>query len=188
MIVFLVEEPSMKTLLEILLPNFLGEIGIDFNIIAFEGKTRLQKSIRLKLSAMNKRTKKFVILHDQDRSDCRELKAKIKNLVPLECQDKTIIRIVCQELESWFLGDFDALSTVYGEKINKTSKQAKYRNPDTIVFPSKELKTLIPDYIKGEGARSIASHLNLKHEHNRSDSFNVFIKTLDSLAKKKWQP
>lgn len=55
---------------------------------------------------------KMVVIHDQDSSNCKELKTKIENLIsPTQFQDYKI-RIVCKELENWYFGDIDALEKV----------------------------------------------------------------------------
>ncbi|MCX8501951.1 MAG: DUF4276 family protein, partial [Alphaproteobacteria bacterium] len=116
----------------------------------------------------------------QDLSNCRELKSRIKKLVPQECQNKTIIRIVCRELESWYLGDFDALKAAYGEKLETYRNQSRYRTPDQINDPYESLKKLIPNYQKIEGSKKIAPMLN--HAENNSTSFNQFIRTIEQLS------
>ena len=75
-IVFLLEEKSMKALLDIVLPRILPP-DVDFYTVPHEGKSDLQKSIPHKLKAWNIPDTKFVIVQDQDSNDCRKLKQKL---------------------------------------------------------------------------------------------------------------
>ena len=75
-VVFLVEEPSMKWVLEALLPKILRE-DVRYFIIPHEGKGDLIKSIPTKLKGWNLPDTKFVIVHDQDDQDCKKLKTEL---------------------------------------------------------------------------------------------------------------
>jgi hypothetical protein len=55
-LVFLLEEPSMKALLDVLLPRIIPE-NITFKCIPHEGKQDLEKSIPKKLKAWNTEAK-----------------------------------------------------------------------------------------------------------------------------------
>ena len=70
-LVFLLEERSMKVLLDIILPKILPE-GVSFQTIPHEGKSELEKSIPIKLRAWNEPNVAFVIVHDQDSNNCIE--------------------------------------------------------------------------------------------------------------------
>ena len=76
-LVFLVEERSMKELLEVLLPKILPDSVDKPLIIAHNGKSDLAASIPKKLRAWQNSDDKFIIVHDQDSNDCKTLK---KNL------------------------------------------------------------------------------------------------------------
>ena len=78
-LVFLLEERSMKVLLDIILPKILPE-GVSFQTIPHEGKSELEKSIPIKLRAWNEPNVAFVIVHDQDSNNCIELKKKLVSL------------------------------------------------------------------------------------------------------------
>lgn len=78
----LVEEPSMKEFLNILLPKILDNDWIlneNYFIRSFEGKSDLQKNIPSKvklLSNWNHEASGIIIMQDQDSSDCKILKKK----------------------------------------------------------------------------------------------------------------
>ena len=107
-LVFLVEERSMKELLNGILPKILPK-AISFQIIPHNGKSDLQRSIFKKMAGWNVPDTKFVILHDQDSADCKELKQKLRRIVE-QTGKEAVIRIVCRELESWYFGDLRAVS------------------------------------------------------------------------------
>jgi hypothetical protein len=106
-LIFLLEEQSMKETLENILPLVIPN-EISFLCIPHEGKADLQKSIPRKLLRWRDLDVRFMIAHDQDSAACRELKKELISLVPDEKRKETRIRIVCTELESWFLGDLQA--------------------------------------------------------------------------------
>ena len=63
-IVFLLEEDSMKVLLEGLLPRLFP--GLSFLCLSHEGKQDLEKSIPRKLKAWREPGVRFVVVRDQD--------------------------------------------------------------------------------------------------------------------------
>jgi hypothetical protein len=76
-IVFLLEERSMKILLDILLPRLFP--GLSFICLAHEGKHDLEKSIIRKLKAWKEPGVRFVIVRDNDGTDCHALLRQPKN-------------------------------------------------------------------------------------------------------------
>ena len=91
-LVFLLEERSMKVLLDIILPRILPD-GVTFQTIPHQGKSELEKSISTKLRAWNEPNVAFVIVHDQDSNNCVDLenavsKAYGKDLTSLKNKKK----------------------------------------------------------------------------------------------------
>jgi len=176
-IIFLLEEESMKALLDILLPKILPN-GIEFITIPHNGKSALRRSIPRKLMGWNEPGDiRFVIVHDQDSRDCIALKGELLELCR-PCKKNVLIRIVCQELESWYFGDLIAVEQAYGdtyksEAIKGFSSKAKYRIPDMIVNPKEEMARIIPLYQEVSGARKIAPYMNIST--NNSASFLAFV-------------
>lgn len=170
-IVFMVEESSMKELLLLLLPKIIP-VGVDTLILSHSGKSDLQASIPKKLKSWTFPEDKFVIVHDQDRSDCIKLKEKLISLCT-ESKNEYLIRISCRELEAWYFGDLEAVSKAYGKDYTKNSQKQKYRNPDKIGNAKEELCKLIPKHQQILGAQLIGPHM--KVEKNTSHSFQVFI-------------
>jgi hypothetical protein len=179
-LVILTEEPSMKVTLEALLPK----LGIDpagVTIIAHQGKSDLEQSIPRKLKAWKTPKARFLILRDNDRApDCRQVKAQLARLAADAGKaGATTVRIVCQELEAWFLADRAAL--VAAGYLGAGKQPAFLRkDPDAISHPVREMEQLRPGYGKIAGARDIAPHLDLCN--NRSTSFRSTVQALRVLA------
>jgi hypothetical protein len=117
---------------------------------------------------------RFIIVRDQDSEDCYNLKQRLSSICSDAGRADTVVRIVCHELESWFLGDLQAVDQAYGgATLARMQEQKKYRDPDKLNNAAQELKKLIPSYQKISGARNIGQYLNV--HNNRSVSFQVFI-------------
>ena len=77
-LIFLLEEPSMDNVLNEILPKIIPN-QISFICIPHQGKQDLAKSIPNKIRAFKQFSPKtqFVIVHDQDSNDCKELKSEL---------------------------------------------------------------------------------------------------------------
>ncbi len=179
-LVFLLEEASMAEVLEIIMPKFFPTI--DYQLVTHRGKQDLLKSIPRKLRAWKTPGDSFVILHDNDGGDCLHLKARLVTLCQEAGHPDTLVRIVCQELEAWFLADVQAIEKAYKlSDITLKKLLKKSRNPDALRKPSCELQKLIPSYGKLSGSRAIAAYLDLSNE--RSPSFQAFVQGIQHLAR-----
>lgn len=178
-LVILTEEPSMKATLEHLLPK----LGIDpagVTIIAHEGKTALERSIPRKLKAWQAPGARFLILRDNDRGDCRDRKAHLAAMIADAGKGRvTKVRIVCQELEAWFLADVPALVAA-GYLARGKSPAFSRRDPDAIARPVDEMEQLRPGYGKIIGANAIAPHLD--PGNRRSASFRNTVQAIRDLT------
>jgi Domain of unknown function (DUF4276) len=171
-LVFMLEEPSLKTLLDELLPRLFP--GLDFFCIAHEGKNDLEKSVPRKLRAWAVPGDRFVVVRDNDGSDCVALKARLVFLCQSAGRADTLIRIVCQELDAWYLGKPDAIAAAFDKPgIPAKCRSVRFRNPDSIPRPSNVLNNLCPRFQKVGGARMMAAHLS--YAPNCSQSFRVLI-------------
>ena len=177
-VVFLLEERSMEAFLEKFLPRFFPDLP--FLCIAHNGKNDLEKRFPRKLRSWVDPSTRFVILRDNDNADCKALKAKLQALCRDGGREDALVRIVCQELEAWYLGDLDAMADAFGhDHIRRLKSKARYRNPDLIRKPSEEVKRLCPSFQKMEGARKMA--IRLSGEANQSPSFKAFLNGLAKL-------
>ena len=170
-IIFLLEERSMKEVLDIILPHILPA-GVYFKTIPHSGKSDLQESIPRKLKAWRQPDVKFVIVQDQDSGDCVKIKEFLKNMAEPSGRE-VLVRIACRELESWYFGDLKAVSLAYGQDVSALAAKSKFRDPDEIGNPKEELRKLFPKHQQLDGARRIAVHMDV--EHNSSRSFQCFV-------------
>lgn len=182
-IVFLLEEPSMKVLLEGLLPRLLPGLaaGEHFLCLSHEGKSDLERSIPRKLSGFREPGARFVILRDNDNGDCVDLKARMRALCERSGRPEALVRLVCQELESWYIGDLSAMAEAFASpKVNSPSQRKRYAHPDTWHKPSAEVRRLVSTFQKISGARLMAVHLG--EDDNLSHSFRAFVTGVRKLA------
>ncbi|MDR1761461.1 MAG: DUF4276 family protein [Bacteroidales bacterium] len=181
---FLLEEPSMESFLKGFLPKILPE-GYVYNGNYFlrphQGKSDLLKSIPRKIKTNYGEDTIVIILHDQDSNNCVTLKQKIDTICQNNCasNNQYLIRIVCRELESWYLGDLNAVKQAF-PKFNATTYQnkAKFRNPD-LLNAANELTRLLPEFQKNKGAKLISQHIDIKN--NKSISFQQFVTGLQKI-------
>lgn len=177
-IIFLLEEKSMKELLDIILPKILPT-DVEFKTIPHSGKNDLRKSIPNKLKAWRQPDVKFVIVQDQDSNDCKNLKKSLEDLSSSSGRE-VLIRIACHELEAWYFGDLKAVSQAYSKDVTTLALKGKFRNPDLIVNPKEELLKIFPKHQQLDGARRIAVHMDI--DNNNSTSFQYFIKGVKRIS------
>jgi len=175
-LIFLLEEPSMKNVLDEILPQIIPH-NILFLCITHQGKQDLAKSIPKKIKAFQfYPDTKIIIVHDQDSHDCKTLKGELFKLCEDAGKPDITIRIICHELESWFLGDLAAIEKAYKlnpQSLSKKQNQIKFRNPDRLNSAKSELKKLVSEYYPGTHSKAIAPYLSLTD--NNSRSFQVFL-------------
>ena len=176
-LVFLLEEESAKAMLEGLLPRILHP-DIQARFIPFEGKQDLEKQMVKRLRGYVNPLARFIVLRDQDSAPrCTDVKAQLTD----RCQQagqlaKTLVRIACRELEAFYLADLCAVEQGLAlKKLASQQASAKFRCPDRLGNPSKELETLTAgEYQKVSGSRAIGRCLDPANE--RSPSFKNLIK------------
>ncbi|MEA5472097.1 DUF4276 family protein [Spirulina sp. 06S082] len=176
----------MKNILDRLLPQIIPD-EITHICISHQGKQDLFRSIPKKIKAFqNSPDTKFIIVHDQDSHDCKQLKSELLKLCQDAGQPTTLIRIICHELESWFLGDLAAVEKAYQLQplsLSKKQNKSKFRNPDRLNSAKQELKKLVGEYYAGIHSKKIAPYLSLTN--NTSHSFQVFINSMKNLVDQK---
>jgi len=188
-IIFLLEEESMKIFLENFFPRFFPKLSVQY--IFFQGKSDLKKRVQNYIKNWKEDGAKFLILLDSDGvDDCKKLKNDMINLCKNNsrlCKNNSrtnnfLVRIVCQELESWYLGDVGLLKLRYRTKPNKKidQKQNKYRNPDNFQKPSQHLDQILVGFSKRAGARELGAVLD--PATNTSKSFQVFVDGVKKLS------
>ena len=143
----LVEGPSDESLLRGLLPRLAPKHR--FQIYPHQGKGKLpgnpnaapdpkQRGLLDNLAAtlrawgksFRSETDRVVVLCDLDNDDCVGLLAKLKAMeAAIKKAPMCIFRLAIEETESWYLGDFDAISRAFPKAKKKHLKTWK---PDSI--------------------------------------------------------
>jgi hypothetical protein len=191
LIVF-VEEESVEAALQFILPKLLPESDLQF--IRFQGKAALFRNLlnRLRgLKAWLPGDWLLLVLVDRDCDDCRQLKERLesiaeqaglitKSAVADGSRFQVVNRIVVEELESWFFGDWDAMQRVYPRVPRTIPSKQQYRDPDAVAGGTWEaLERILQRYgyfesglRKIELARNVSPHM--EPGRNTSRSFQAF--------------
>lgn len=181
------EEPSLKIVLETILPKILPQ-KVYFHIYSHQGKQDLERALAFTLPTISKIPgSKILVTRDQDNIDCKELKENLLQIIGSNCHCDFLVRIVCRELEAWYLGDMIAIEKAYPRfKSEHYIKKAEFRNVDRLHYPNKELLKIIPEYSnreylpKLEVAEYISPFLDI--EANNSESFKQTINAVLKLV------
>lgn len=182
-LVFLLEEPSARAMLESLLPRLLGQ-DVTYRLVPFEGKQDLERNIVRRIRGYQNPQARFIVLRDQDsHPDCKVIKQRLLAL----CQESgkaaaCLVRIACQELEAFYLADLAAVEQAL-ELTGLVRHQAssKFRTPDRLGSPSHELRQLTGRrYEKVAGSREIGRCLSL--DNDRSPSFRNLVSGIRRMA------
>ena len=169
----------MRVLLDGLLPRLFP--GLSFKCLPHEGRTDLEHSIRLKLRAWREAGVRFAVVRDNDGKDCHALKDALRGFCEAAGRPDTLIRIACQELEAWYLGEPEALADAFGDESLRNLGQKKgLHDPDAVPRPHEVLERFVPEFQKVSGARKMAQHLT--RERNRSTSFRIFLAGVEVVA------
>ncbi len=184
------EELSAKICFNSLLAKLAPQVGCKkVKVYSHEGRLGLMRALRTTLPAISRREGASILVTiDQDKSDCEELKEKLEEILREKCECAYKIRIVCKELEAWFLGDLDAIAKAYPRfDPSHYRTKAKMRDVDGIVQSHQMLLKIIPEYrgekhfSKTEVSEKISAHLSL--DSNTSTSFQNTILAIRSLIK-----
>ena len=171
-LVFLLEEPSAKALLEGIVYRLIpSDIAVTYMV--FQGKQDLDNNLERKIRLWQKPDSAFIVLRDQDSAICTDVKHHlIEKCVRSGRANNTLVRIACHELESFYLGDLVAVEQAFQMKV-PSQNNSKFRETDNLSNASEELhKITRKQYQKIDGSRRIAPLLKLDGT-NHSHSFNV---------------
>lgn len=185
-LVFLLEEASAKRLLEGLVPRLLANAQLpqeelQLRFLTYDGKQDLEANLKKELRNWRVPSSGFVVMRDQDSDNCTTLKNKLRGLAEQSGKPDVLVRIACHELESWALGDWQAVAEAYSTpKLSKHDLDSLYADPDRLHNPVAELRKYVREYQKVDGARRLGKLLT--PERNRSTSFRVFCDGVVRLA------
>ena len=198
-LLFFVEEPSLEAALINLLPKIIGEACI-YQFIVFAGKQNLLNNLANRLcgyASWMPADWRIVVMIDEDREDCLVLKQRLEDaahqaglISKSQAQGgafQILNRIIVEELEAWFIGDVNALRSVYPRLPASLGGKQKFRVPDAVTGGTREnLERLLMHYgyhAGGYSKRSAAVEISkyMNPEENRSHSFQVFVDGLNSI-------
>jgi hypothetical protein len=178
-LIIFTEEPSMKATLHCLIPK-LGLDARNVKVIGFDGVGDMENALPRQLRALRASPEKVLILRDNDNGNCAARKSRLMQMAAAAgVAPRTKVRIVCQMLEAWFIGDVDALLASRHFK-KSVPRRLERCDPDEQPNPKKELSKLRDDYREITAANAVARHLN--PEVNRSASFRNTIRAIRTLA------
>ena len=109
-LVFLLEEPSAQEMLKIVVGKLIHDDRLSFKYVVFDGRSNLDKNLKRKIRDYQIPNAEFIILRDQDGGDCKKLKDSLTKKIPAQESCRTTVRIACRELESFYLGDLEAVA------------------------------------------------------------------------------
>jgi len=174
-IIFMTEEASMEATLRTLLPKLFQDFR-EFEhwlILHHQGKSDLERSYPRKMTEWREPGVRFIILRDNDGADCLALKQRLVSKVP-DNAPGYLVRIVCQQLEGWLIGDMDAVAAAYPAAARHQSfRKLSKSDPDSLTNASELIWQLTGTQAKINRASMIAKHM--QPTTNRSISFRVFV-------------
>lgn len=180
-LVFLLEEPSARELLEGLIPRLIPE-GWACLYLVFEAKQDLEKRMERKLRGWLKPQTIFVVLRDQDSGDCLAVKRGLVERCQRAGKPGSLARVACRDLEAWIAGGLGEFAEEFScPQARKQRNKRRFVDPDNLVAPVDELRKLYPGYQKLDGARRMGKRLN--PANNRSRSFKVFCDGLERVTR-----
>ena len=193
------EEPSAEACLQGLLPKLVPD-GTTWNPVVFQGKTDLLANLERRLKGYKLWMPddwKIVVLIDEDRANCRELKMRMEaaaksaglttKTAAIGRQFGVLNRIAVEELEAWFFGDPVALTAAFPRVSPTLGAKAAFRNPDSMAGGTWEALERVLQRAgyygaglpKIEVARKMAMHMEVGR--NTSPSFQTFVRGIRTL-------
>ena len=172
------------------LPRFLPH-DVETDVREFRGKQDLLKNLQNRLHGLTNYfppVDHLFVLIDRDQENCHDLKSRLETTAKnvgfvtrtmASGQSWQLVnRIVIEELEAWYRGDWEAVRAVYPGVNPNVARRSKYRDPDAIRGGTWEalerlLKSEFPEGLrKSELARNVSKHIDPRR--SRSHSFKVF--------------
>ena len=182
----LTEEESSAVLIKASIANIQKAVGKPFTIrtVVHKGKSNLLKDFATKIEAVPpSHGIRYMILCDQDSEPCEGLKERILRKIPqINARQFVIVRIVCQELEAWYLGDEQALKRAYSRttfhKKNFQCDVDQKENPKKILSDN-----IGASFISTQAPEKMAKHMDWNN--NKSRSCCHFIDGIKKLLKQR---
>ena len=186
----------MEAFLRALLPGKLPE-GVSYGIYPHQGKQDLLRKLPKRLrgyATWLPAGHRLLVVVDRDQKDCKDLKSELETI----CKDAGLrsrrvaggsdwqlaTRVVIEELEAWYFGDWSAVVKAYPGVSDTVPNRQGYRKPDEIKGGTcerfaavlKEGRYHRQDFPKIEVAGKMGALM--EPERNISPSFRVFWDTV----------
>lgn len=197
----LVEEPSMEAALRILVPKMVGDLSHE--IYPYQSKQQLLARLPDRLRGYKRWLPtdwRIVVVVDRDGDDCINLKAELEAMATKaglitrstrrspRSRFSVVNRIVVEELEAWYFGDWEATCAAYPCLNPHQTARRGYRDPDEVAGGTWEALERVmksrgyfaTGLRKIEAARTIAQHMD--PSRNTSRSFQVLRDALFEMA------
>jgi len=186
----------MEAFLRVLLPRILPE-NRTFQIHVSRNKAKLRQNLAPRLRAYARwlpRDWRIIVVLDRDADDCHALKAELEAASTgsgLRTRSRAgsggwqvVNRIVIEELEAWYFGDWEAVCDAYPGVPRTVPQREGFRDPDAIRGGTWESFERIlkrnghftAGLRKVEAARAVAARI--LWQRNRSRSFTVFVEAV----------
>ena len=186
----------MEAFLRELLPRILP-VDCGFDVHTFQGKSDLLDNLENRLRGYAQWLPddwRILVIVDRDDDDCLHLKQQLEDIASganLRTRSQAgsrpwqlVNRIVIEELEAWYFGNWAAVCHTYPRVSPTVPNQSRYRDPDSIRGGTWEAFERIlkrHNYFrtglrKIEAARAVAAHID--PARSRSHSFIKFRDTL----------
>lgn len=184
----LVEELSMEAFLRALLPRLLPR-DRTFGLHAFQGKSDLMNKLEARLrgyASWMPSEWRIVVVVDRDDEDCRQLKQRLQDVAAraglrgrtgmAQPNWQLVNRIVIEELEAWYFGDWQAVTEAYPRVPLNIPRRQQYRDPDGIAGGTWEAFERVlqqSGYFQGglakiEAARTLGDLVDARRNHSTS--------------------
>jgi hypothetical protein len=155
------------------------ELAERATILKHKGAGDLERSLRKKIAADPFPNSKFLIAREADNLNCCSLKSKLIELVPEAKRDRTLVRIVCQELEAWYLAQSENLAST--NVLRKPIPGALLKGDVDLI---RDPERIFLRHAHERGQIELATRIGavLDPESKRSSSFRNFVAALRRLA------
>ena len=181
----------MEAFLRSLLPRVLP-VTCGFEVHSFRDKFNLLGNLESRLRAYARWLPEYcriIVMVDRDNDDCRALKERLEAASAAAglrsrahaggSRWQVVNRIVIEELEAWYFGDWQAVRGAYPRVSQHVQRSKRYRDPDAIKQTWEAFERIMQGrgYFstglrKVDAAREVAAHID--PGRNRSASFNSF--------------
>ena len=189
----------MEAALRLLVPKIIGDVS--FEVYPFRCKDNLLSNLTNRLrgyAAWLPENYRIVIAVDRDDDDCHELKRKLEEIARnagLMTRSRSggrvyqvVNRIVIEELEAWFFGDWEAVLNAYPRVSRHVPYKQGFRDADAVTggtWEALERHLQRAGYFrtglrKVEVARSVTEHM--RPDQNSSTSFQIFRNALSEMV------